>query len=91
MTMPRRTLDVWGIVVAGGAGSRFGGAKQYATLGGKRVLDWSLAAARQACGAVVLVVPADHEHLAEPAADHVVVGGATQVGVRARRSRRCRT
>ena len=71
-------VDVWGIVVAAGAGSRFGGEKQYATLGGKRVLDWSLAAARQACGAVVLVVPADHRHLAEPAADHVVVGGATR-------------
>ena len=71
-------VDVWGIVVAGGTGSRFGGEKQYATLGGKRVLDWSLAAARQSCGAVVLVVPADHGHLPEPAADHVVVGGATR-------------
>ena len=57
---------------------RFGGAKQYATLGGKRVVDWSFATARQSCGAVVLVVPPDHEHLPEPAADHVVVGGATR-------------
>ena len=71
-------VDVWGIVVAGGTGTRFGGAKQYATLGGKRVMDWSLAAARNSCGAVVLVVPADHENLPEPAADHVVVGGATR-------------
>jgi 2-C-methyl-D-erythritol 4-phosphate cytidylyltransferase len=71
-------VDVWGIVVAAGSGSRFGGAKQFATLGGKRVLDWSLAVARQSCGAVVLVVPADREHVAEPAADHVVVGGATR-------------
>jgi 2-C-methyl-D-erythritol 4-phosphate cytidylyltransferase len=71
-------IDVWGIVVAGGSGSRFGAEKQYATLGGKRVLDWSLAVVRQSCGAVVLVVPAEHESVSEPAADHVVVGGATR-------------
>ena len=70
-------VDVWAIVVAAGTGARFGGAKQYALLGGKRVVDWSLATARAACGAVVLVVPPDRADSLE-AADHVVAGGATR-------------
>ncbi len=70
-------VGVWGIVVAAGSGSRFGGAKQYALLGGRRVLDWSLASARAACGSVVLVVPPDRVGDRE-AADHVVAGGATR-------------
>ncbi len=36
---------VWTIVVAAGAGERFGEPKQYADLGGRRVLDWSVATA----------------------------------------------
>ncbi len=70
-------VDVWAIVVAAGTGARFGGAKQYALLGGRRVVDWSLATARAACGAVVLVVPPDRADALE-AADHVVPGGATR-------------
>lgn len=50
-------MRVWVVVVAGGSGSRFGGAKQFAALGGVRVLDHSVRAART-CGRVVLVVPA---------------------------------
>lgn len=38
--------DVWVIVVAAGSGRRFGSAKQYEPLAGRRVLDWSLDAAR---------------------------------------------
>ena len=64
-------IGVWAIVVAAGAGSRFGGAKQYALLGGKRVLDWSLATARASCAEVILVVPPDRADAPE-AADHVV-------------------
>ena len=33
---------VWTIVVAAGAGSRFGGAKQFDDLGGRRVVDWAV-------------------------------------------------
>lgn len=33
-------------MVAAGSGRRFGGAKQYERLGGRRVLDWALAACR---------------------------------------------
>ncbi|HMK11829.1 MAG TPA: 2-C-methyl-D-erythritol 4-phosphate cytidylyltransferase [Acidimicrobiales bacterium] len=70
-------VAVWAIVVAAGSGSRFGGAKQYALLGGRRVVDWSLATARSVCGAIVLVVPPDRAGQPE-AADHVVAGGATR-------------
>ena len=46
------------MVVAGGSGARFGGYKQFALLGGRQVVDWSLDAANRACAGVVLVVPA---------------------------------
>lgn len=75
---PRLSVPVWSIVVAAGGGTRFGGAKQYAPLGGRRVLDWSLTAARSAGAGVVLVVPEDRLDRAEPLADVVVTGGATR-------------
>jgi 2-C-methyl-D-erythritol 4-phosphate cytidylyltransferase len=69
---------VWVIVVAAGSGSRFGGPKQYAPLAGRRVVDWSIDAARSVADGVVLVVAADEEQADEPAVDAVVVGGATR-------------
>jgi 2-C-methyl-D-erythritol 4-phosphate cytidylyltransferase len=75
---------VWVIVVAAGSGSRFGRPKQYEDLGGRRVLDWSLAAARAVAAGpddgVVVVVPP--ERAGDPAsdADVVVGGGATRSG-----------
>jgi len=48
---------VWAIVVAGGSGRRFGRPKQFEDLLGRRVLDWSLAAARAACEGVVAGLP----------------------------------
>jgi 2-C-methyl-D-erythritol 4-phosphate cytidylyltransferase len=71
---------VWAIVVAAGSGDRFGGAKQFEPLGGRRVVDWSLAAARRACDGVVLVVPRGHETSQEPDADVVVAGADTRSG-----------
>lgn len=68
---------VWVIVVAAGSGTRFGARKQYEALGGQRVLDWSLAAARSVADGVVVVVPAGDVDRPEPA-DHVVAGGATR-------------
>ncbi|HLM62902.1 MAG TPA: 2-C-methyl-D-erythritol 4-phosphate cytidylyltransferase [Acidimicrobiales bacterium] len=70
--------SVWVIVVAAGSGSRFGRPKQYEALGGRRVLDWSLDAARAVADGIVLVVPADRLVMPEPAADAVVAGGATR-------------
>jgi 2-C-methyl-D-erythritol 4-phosphate cytidylyltransferase len=70
--------SVWAVVVAAGSGSRFGGAKQYEPLGGRRVLDWSLEAARAAADGVVVVVPPERVGDAEPLADAVVAGGGTR-------------
>jgi 2-C-methyl-D-erythritol 4-phosphate cytidylyltransferase len=64
---------VWTIVVAAGGGTRFGGRKQFADLGGRRVVDWALEVASAASDGVVLVVPAD-----EPLPVAAVTGGATR-------------
>jgi len=72
---------VWAIVVAAGAGRRFGGSKQYELIHGRTVLDWSLSAARRACDGVVAVVPegdADRGISASPEPDAVVAGGQTR-------------
>jgi 2-C-methyl-D-erythritol 4-phosphate cytidylyltransferase len=69
-------VDAWGVVVAGGTGSRFGAPKQFVELAGRRVLDWSLDTARHACAGVVLVLPAGSE--GDWAVDAVVAGGATR-------------
>ena len=71
-------MSVWAIVVAAGSGSRFGGPKQYERLGDRRVLDWSVAAARSVCKGVVLVVAGERVGEAEPDVDAVVAGGATR-------------
>lgn len=60
-------------MVAGGSGTRFGGPKQYETLGSQRVVDWSMAAARAASDGVVLVVPA-----ADAEREGGVAGGASR-------------
>ncbi len=54
------------MVVAGGSGRRFGGAKQFATLEDRPLVEWSVAAARTVAEGVVLVLPR---------ADVVVQGG----------------
>lgn len=73
-------MTAWTVVVAAGGGNRFGGPlpKQYAPLGGHRVLDWSLAVAHRVTDGVVLVVPSEFSERAEPAADRVVSGGSTR-------------
>ncbi|HMC52439.1 MAG TPA: 2-C-methyl-D-erythritol 4-phosphate cytidylyltransferase [Acidimicrobiales bacterium] len=73
-------MTVWAIVVAAGAGTRFGGAKQFAPLGGRRVLDWSMAAAAASCDGVVLVVPPGTEHGSQDEMPGTVIvsGGATR-------------
>lgn len=72
--------SVWTIVVAAGNATRFGQPKQYQPLGDRRVLDWSLQAARSASDGVVLVVGSDYVDTPEPAADHVVAGEDTRSG-----------
>jgi 2-C-methyl-D-erythritol 4-phosphate cytidylyltransferase len=73
---------VWCVVVAAGAGARFGGTKQYEQLGDRRVVDWAVAdavsIASGGADGVVLVVPPDRGDDPEPAVATVVVGGATR-------------
>ena len=75
---PAADAEIWVILVAAGSGHRFGGAKQYAPLGGRRVLDASIDAARSVAAGVVLVVAPDAVAEAEPAVDVVVAGGDTR-------------
>ncbi len=69
---------VWSIVVAGGAGSRFGAPKQYALIGGRPVLEWAVDACRSGSAGVVLVLPADAMDSDSHGADVTVRGGATR-------------
>lgn len=73
-------MTVWAIVVAAGSGTRFGGPKQFETLAGKRVIDWSVDTARTATDGVVVVTSEgliDEVRQSVPA-DFVVLGGATR-------------
>ncbi|MHB1584889.1 MAG: NTP transferase domain-containing protein, partial [Acidimicrobiales bacterium] len=68
----------WAVVVAGGSGTRFGGRKQFALLGGRPVVAWAVDACRSVCDGVVVVVPAPAAADAERfGADLVVAGGPT--------------
>jgi 2-C-methyl-D-erythritol 4-phosphate cytidylyltransferase len=74
--MPSPKESVSAIVVAGGRGTRFGGLKQFASLGGTSVARRSIEACRSVAGEVVLVVPeGTHD---DHGADQVVAGGATR-------------
>jgi 2-C-methyl-D-erythritol 4-phosphate cytidylyltransferase len=72
--------EVWAIVVAGGSGRRFGDAvpKQFLDLGGRRLIDWAVAAADAACDGVVAVVPAAHLDATSVLGAAAVAGGATR-------------
>jgi 2-C-methyl-D-erythritol 4-phosphate cytidylyltransferase len=48
---------VWALVLGGGSGARFGGAKQFLELGGTTLLGRSVAAAATVAEGVVVVVP----------------------------------
>ena len=71
-------MTTWAIVVAAGSGSRFGGAKQFEELRGRRVVDWAVAASRSVADGVVLVVPDEHLGDETFAAEFVVGGGTTR-------------
>ncbi|MDY7105197.1 MAG: 2-C-methyl-D-erythritol 2,4-cyclodiphosphate synthase [Actinomycetota bacterium] len=73
-------LRSWVIIVAGGTGSRFGRAKQYEPLLGRRVIDWAVDAARSVADSVAVVVPAADvpSERARSTADVVVAGGASR-------------
>lgn len=68
---------VWAIVVAGGASTRFGQAKQFALLAGRPVVEWSVTACRAVAAGVVLVLPEGRLDQAY-GADQVVAGGSSR-------------
>ena len=70
-------MSVAAIVVAGGRGERFGGQKQFATLGQLSLTAMSVQHARSVASHVVVVVPSDYAGEGE-GADAVVHGGATR-------------
>lgn len=70
--MPEKE-NVWTIVVAAGSGLRFGSAKQFERLGGKRVVDWAVEEAERHSMGVVTVVPKG-----QATGPHQVEGGATR-------------
>jgi 2-C-methyl-D-erythritol 4-phosphate cytidylyltransferase len=71
--------DVWAIVLAAGAGARFGGHKQFAPAAGRPLLDWSCAAVASVCQHVILVLPAGRLPATLPAGvSQFVTGGATR-------------
>jgi 2-C-methyl-D-erythritol 4-phosphate cytidylyltransferase len=67
---------VWTIIVAGGTGQRFGQPKQFALLGGRPVVEWSIQASRPWSDGLIVVLPAGSDD--GYGADAVVVGGATR-------------
>ncbi len=72
-------MDVWGIVVAGGSGRRFGALKQLEPLAGRRVLDWAVAALKDGgVDGVVLVVPDAVIDRGSLPGDVIVTGGYTR-------------
>jgi len=70
----------WAIVVAGGSGTRFGGAKQFEVVAGRRILDWAVTAARSVAEGVVVVVPGGLPEHCPSGADQVVAGAETRSG-----------
>lgn len=59
MSQRDRVDSVWGIVVAGGSGARFGQRKQLLELAGRRVADRALDALRPFVDGLIVVIPAD--------------------------------
>lgn len=64
---------VWTIVVAAGSGLRFGSAKQFETIGGKKIVDWAVDEASKHSMGVITVLPAGQATQAGQ-----VEGGATR-------------
>ncbi len=69
-------MEIWGVVVAGGSGTRFGGPKQLAALAGSRVVDRSVDALRSRVEGLIVVGSAE-VGTAESLAVHAVVAGGS--------------
>lgn len=76
-------VSTWGIVVAGGSGTRFGVPKQFETVAGARLVDRAVDAVVGACDDVVLVLPAGVAWDGVPVAATVPGGSTRSASVRA--------
>lgn len=72
-----------GIVVAAGAGARFGRPKQFEVLDGERLVDRAVRATARACDAVVVVLPPGCAWDGPPVAAAVAGGSTRSESVRA--------
>lgn len=70
-------MRVWAIVVAAGRGDRFGKPKQFEDVGGRRLVDRAVDAARAAGAEVVVVGPPDAA-LAVDGCVRIVAGGSSR-------------
>jgi 2-C-methyl-D-erythritol 4-phosphate cytidylyltransferase len=70
-------VSTWGVVVAGGTGTRFGTAKQFESIAGTRLVDRAVETTAAACDEVVVVLP-DAFRWDGPPVAAAVVGGATR-------------
>jgi 2-C-methyl-D-erythritol 4-phosphate cytidylyltransferase len=73
----------WAVVVAAGAGTRFGSPKQFELLAGARLVDRSVTVAASACEHVVVVLPPDTTWDGPPVTAVVSGGRARSDSVRA--------
>jgi 2-C-methyl-D-erythritol 4-phosphate cytidylyltransferase len=76
-------VAVSGIVVAAGSGTRFGTAKQFACIGGARLVDIAADAVARACDEVVVVLPPGVEWDGAPVTAAVAGGAQRSESVRA--------
>jgi 2-C-methyl-D-erythritol 4-phosphate cytidylyltransferase len=76
-------VQTWGIVVAGGAGSRFGTPKQFEAIAGARLVDRAVEATAAACDEVVIVLPDGFEWDGRPVSAAVAGGATRSASVRA--------
>jgi 2-C-methyl-D-erythritol 4-phosphate cytidylyltransferase len=70
-------MNVWGIVLAAGTGTRFGDAKQFLALGGLRLVDRVVQTAGAVCNDVVVVLP-EGVDWSGPSVTAAVAGGSTR-------------
>lgn len=68
---------MWGVVLAAGGGSRFGGGKQFARAGGERLVDLAVHVTAEACDEVLLVLPDGSPWDGQPVSA-VVAGGSSR-------------
>lgn len=84
MQVSSASMGLWGIVVAGGSGTRFGTLKQLEPLAGRRVVDWAVrslagdGSGSNGVDGVVLVVPDLLLDLDDLPGDVIVAGGSTR-------------